>query len=115
MHITTVLVKKVKELAWSLHLQEGDLLRGSAERHYRKRNALTLELDNHLIAEYIMVIHNASQRSQKAARYLHNISGLAKALTCVKLLASRSFRNVSVDYINVSLTKAYCRVFKKFR
>ena len=88
-------------------------MKGSAGRHYGKRNALTLGLDNHLIAEYRMVIHNASRRSQKAAKYLYNACGLATSFNL--FIASRSFQNVSDDYINVSQTKTCCRVFKKFR
>ena len=119
-------------------------MRGNADRHYGKQNALTLELDNHVIAEYRMIIHNASRRFQKAAKFLYNLifnpavfcvdDGVIlrlkiknpttttttpavklQALTCLKLLASTSFRNVSDHYINVSQTKACCRVFKKFR
>ena len=88
-------------------------MKGSAGRHCRKRNALTLELDNRLIAECRMVIHNASRRSQKAAQYLYNASGLATSFNL--FIASKSFQNVSDDYINVSQTKTCCRVFKKFR
>ena len=59
-------------------------MRGSANRHYEKRNALTLESNIHLIAEYRMMIHNASRRSQKAARYLYNASGLATSFNLFK-------------------------------
>ena len=66
-------------------------MRGNADRHYGKRNDLTLELDNHLIAEYRMVIHNASRRSQKAARYLYNASGLATSYNLFKTFGFRKF------------------------
>ena len=60
-------------------------MRGSVDRHCGKRNAVTLELNNHLIAEYRMVIHNASQRSQKAARYPYKASGLATSFNLFKI------------------------------
>ena len=80
-------------------------MRGSAERHYGKRNISTLD-NNNLIAEYRIVIHIASRRSQKAARYIYNASGLATSFNLLELLASENFRSVSKDYINVSQTKA---------
>ena len=80
-------------------------MRGNADRYYGKRNALTLELDNnHLIVDYRMATHNSLRRSQKAARYLYNAGGSATSFV-KNLLACRSFRNVSDDYINVSQTK----------
>ena len=61
-------------------------MRGDADRHYGKRNALTLELDNnHLLAEYTMAIHNSSRRSQKAARYLYNAGGSATSFNLFKI------------------------------
>ena len=75
-------------------------MRGSADRHYGKRNASTLD-NNHLIAEYRIVIHDASRRFQKAVTYLHNANGLATSLICLKVLASVSFKDVFKHYINV--------------
>ena len=66
-------------------------MRGIADRHYGKPNALTLELDNHLIPEYRMVIHNASRRSQKAARYLYNANGLATSFNLFKTFGFQKF------------------------
>ena len=66
-------------------------MRGSADRHYGKRNALTLELDNHLIVEYRIVIHNASRRFQKAARCLYNASGLATSFNLFKTFDFQKF------------------------
>ena len=65
-------------------------MRGSADRHYGKRNASTLE-NNHLIAEYRIVIHDASRRSQKTARYLHNAHGLATSFNLFKTFGFRKF------------------------
>ena len=67
-------------------------MRGSADRHYGKRKVLTLELDNnHLIAEYRMIISNASRQSQKAARCLYNASGLATSFNMFKTFGFQKF------------------------
>ena len=64
-------------------------MRGSADRHYGKQNALTLEFDNiHLIAEYRMVIHTAIS---KTARYLYNASGLATSFNSFKTFGFQKF------------------------
>ena len=65
-------------------------MRSSAGRHYGKRNASTLD-NNHSIAEYIIVIHDASRRSQKAARYLLNANDLATSFNLFKTLGFRKF------------------------
>ena len=60
---------------------------------------------NQLIAEYrmprtfiiIAIIHNASRRSQKAARYVHNANGLGTSSEFLKFLASGCIQNVSED------------------
>ena len=65
-------------------------MRGSADRHYGKRNALILN-NNCLIAEYRIVMHDASWRTQRAARYLQNANGLATSFNLFKAFDFRKF------------------------
>ena len=102
--IRLVQVKKVPESAWPLHLM-GDLVRGSADRHYAKRNVSILD-NNHLTAKYTVecFIHNASWRSQKATRYLNNANGLTTSFNLFKTFGfqklSKCFQRLHQRFTN---------------